>query len=411
MRVRGTLAAVALGLGVALAGCERPEEAPRAKGVGGDDAVTTRAAGGRVEVQIDAPREALLGEPFDARARVVNGLDRSIVVVELVLRAAGETIARSDEPLRVPAGEGGRLVEGRYLVDEVGPQARMPAPSRWEWTRPDGARELITAPVLAPGETLTIGGRGRLASGSSALEAEARFAPIERAFRVERAALETAPPPPPAAGLRLGWVEAARTAIYLAPVAAPVGPDGARPYAWPGPDSLSLVPRPRIYPYFADVTAFPPEESATARADVATIRPAFDVLAARAKAGIARGPEVYLAPIRAWLFVDENGGRSVFVSADRRAEAPGDARALAAALMDRESVEVALSRGAPRADEGGMAGAFRARGLRASVREEKGGTYRGVVLVPRERLFDFVEEVGVQAAGGGLRIEGLSLSR
>ncbi len=360
-------------------------------------------------IRIEAPEQPAFGAPTEARAVIENTTARPIVLGGIVLETAGgRSIARLDEPGRVTVartGEGNLVLDGSYMVEDIGPQARSPAPPRWRY---EGDVILRTAPILAPGRTFALAGSFSADQDlGGALRVVVTFAPLDPGatlYKVTRAQLKAAAgggaPQPGIAG---GWVAAARARAPLAKAGAgAVGPDAADLLAW-APDPGVEVPGrylPKLYPFVFDERAYTElffEQAGTERA-LAAAAPGLAIKTARAKAGIPAGPAVYFPAAEAWLLEAE--GRSVLVSAARSVEARPTARALVEALNSvAASVRVTLYGYAKTKDPDGLAASLAKAGFTVEEREQKGGTYTAAADVKAEKLFEFLEALRAKGLG------------
>ncbi len=425
MRTNTPLAA-ALAFALALcagAGCPRQPEAAPSEPPGREkerETVTT----GPIVLRIDAADRLAYGAKASAAATVENRHSVPVAIAHFSLDAGPDAVARAEPPasfVTTTDAQGRLIARGRLLVENIGPMARAPAPPRWEWDVPEPGRPVASLPLLLPGTSLRVEGSFRATDAlGGALSATVRWIPVEKPpLRTVAAALEpaqdgggAAAAGPPGAGVpgpSGRWETAARATVAFAAATGPIA-DAARPLAWTKPaDFVLLAPSlpPTVWPFAleGDLDSLP-AQTASARREVAVDRPAFDVSAARARAGVASGPAAYLAPLGLWAL--GAGDRTALVTASRKIEVQGNALPLVEALGERGKVSVTLFSWAPDEDPDGLATRFRKKGFEVATRMDKGMTYRGVVEVTAENLLLFAEEV---AAAGLSFADGTTLEK
>jgi hypothetical protein len=410
--------AAAIAAVAAMGGCAG-EGGPRARAAAaaakpaavGERGTMDMRDGENVVLEIVAPARVALGERATAAVRVENRLDRPILLVSLALRSGEKSVAKTEPPPSFPArreAEGRLVIEGTYRVEEIGPQARLPAPPRWDWM--SGEETLVSAMLLRPraageGGGVVIQGDFRPeedADGRLTALATYKVLPAGTDLFVvgPESRSEQLPGPAPGAGFQAGWRAVARERLVLVRGGEPGEGGAASPPA--GGAGGEIPPTLRIFPHLVRQADFDALPAAEARAEriVEVLRPAFDIAAARERCGLASGPALYLPPAGAWVL--EGAGRSCVVSAGRSVEVRGSARALAEALLASDAATVTLFSGAPAPDAAALA-AFAA--FDAHPVQEKGGTTGGVARVTAASLFDFLAALARRGEGlEGLRV-------
>ncbi|GIW71156.1 MAG: hypothetical protein KatS3mg102_0698 [Planctomycetota bacterium] len=376
---------------------------------------------------MDEPRPAIAlalggagtyGEAIDVAVRIGN--PSTVPLVLLAVRAAAaDGVAFVDRtlPSELPAELAGEVaqLEGTLFVEDIGPQARLPMPPRWEWR---GEERLVCVPVLAPGDQFELRGRLRLSPEvGECVRATVRYAPLAqqaRLLRLVEHVLEPLPAPPPGS---FGWAPALRLRarlqrqLGLAPggqAAEPVAlrlSGGAEPGAGAALLPLGGAPLPVLYRHAltaAELAALPAAER-SAEAPLQIVPPPVPLAEARRRAGIAHGPAVHLPAIGAWVLQGRDG--SALVSAELTERLPGRLAALGERLLEGSSAELTLFEMAPAADPDGLVQHLRAAGLQARSEPMKGEQWRGVVEVRAPELLRLVRAL----AERGLEVQGLEV--
>jgi len=159
-----------------------------------------------------------------------------------VLAAGFDGVNRLGQPVKLAAkagADGAFQISGQILVDDPGPQARMPMPDRLELA---GSDEVTLLPgFVAPGQTLRV---QDVAGDIARKEAFAELARVPAAasiLRVGPPTREKAPPPDPSSRGMGGWAPVATLQVALAPLASYQGAAADRPApTWPGPPAGEL---------------------------------------------------------------------------------------------------------------------------------------------------------------------------
>jgi len=150
------------------------------------------------------------------------------------------------------AQDGTFTVEGKLLVEDIGPQARLPGPPRWRF---EGSEEAVFAPIVAPGATWKTKGMAFSGPGTVFVKAVAlkRGTPVLKVESADRFSIHRDPD----AGLAEGWVPTARVTLRATPVQAVDPKAHQRAFPWAVREKLPFslaepeLPKPRPYAVFA----------------------------------------------------------------------------------------------------------------------------------------------------------------
>jgi hypothetical protein len=154
------------------------------------------------------------------------------------------------------------------------------------------------------------------------------------------------------------------------------------------------------------LNALPPEGAISTGQSIRLDPIVLSLNDARIRAGVPDGPATRYRPNDAWLL--ETPTSTALVTAERTVFVAGRARPLAAALLDRDSVQVRFEIPARIADPLDLARRFQSRGFLAAApfAPSKGLNQRiAMVIVHRNELSAFLEDVeSLGYAIDGLRV-------
>lgn len=290
--------------------------------------------------------------------------------------------------------QGKILVEGRFLVDDPGPEARLPMPPRWDWV---GNTYVATFDLLAPQGVVTQRAKFRARydlGGSFVAKVDFRVvspdAPLYKAARKTELSPDG---PAEGRGSARGWVEESRTEIEFQRIAA-------------RPENLvrgiEALPSMLAGQYAMETIALRalPRAEVEARTVFAIQRFAFDIEEARAKCGVKEGP--YTRALQEQLWVVRGEKSSYLVRPDGLDEVKGDAIPLVDALNEVGQREVILGEVAEARDPLRVLTELGGRGFDAQVTPHK--VYRRAVTVRVKadsvsRFFRALSDLGYEMRG------------
>jgi len=381
-----------------------------------DDAVPAAPAGregDEVTLRLEVPGRARYGERVTAKASLVNATSEPVMVESFALWAGSTSIASvGSEGFEARRDERGRrIVEGTYLVEDLGPVARAPGPPRWEWA---GTERLVTGPVIVPTASLTISGAFEAIDETGGrVEARVRLRRLPRGTALLKVTgyrrepvVRPGPGPAPGGPPSGKYVAVAREWVVVEP--SDELPAGTEPLA---PDTeADLVPvgpgEKRVYRFFVALGTFERLEvrERSGAAAVAIERPAYDLAEARARCGFPVERYAYLADPQAWA-LESPDGRACLAAADRHVALGGRLIPLVERLNESGRAAVAIYRGETEPPRDTLARKLAERGVSVRAEPEKGGTFRGVAEVTPADVFAFLEEL----AARGRWLDGLEV--
>jgi hypothetical protein len=361
-----------------------------------------------LKVSIEAPSAPL--EPWSKVSVVVSvklDWNTPVLITEVSLVTdTGVEVARPQVSRLLPAEVTPEAIEirGAFLVEQLGAEARAPAPPHWEW---QGAGQAALVTVLQPQQSMRWEGsfRARPEAGAS-LRARVRYAvadPQVPLFQSAGMTLDmdpTDPGPSPRAGSR--WVERKHQGFKFKPAARPLKTGAQSPVIrdqlWGGLEAGNEDIT--LYQYALAADAFGRlemyEEDAQQPFSLASL--AFGLEQARQRCGMATGPATRSVEANLWVLADQ--ATTCLASEQKVAKVPGDAIALADALNDRGKVQVQVGRA--REPDPGLVSRFRDAGFEVRTEPQKDGTQSVELEVPAALLGTFLETL----ASAGLAVDG-----
>jgi hypothetical protein len=353
-----------------------------------DNTTRDASANASPQVTVSLRGPVVYGRETPVIVRVGNPTAQPVIVLGVGASTGdGAFVSKSlDHRVRARAEANAATVSGVLMVEDIGPEARLPMPPRWAW---DGDVELDCFPVLLPGEHLDISGRFRAGAGTGGrVEASARYIKLGEGAQLLHlrehalAAIASGPAGPGGSPAR-GWVATARaTARYeRAPgVAAP----GSEAVPWDQQtDPFNPLPQapPSLYRNAlrrGELEALTALEARGGCA-VAVEPPAITLSDARARAEISDGAAVYLPRLAAWVL--QSGDGSAVVTRTDVDRVRGRLELLARRLVETEPVELLLYGGADTEDPARLVASLRSHGLDAGSERRKDGRWQGSVRV------------------------------
>ena len=363
-------------------------------------AVAPRASAGT------KPADIVFWSMADGGMLVENTLRRPIAILNVELRTGGNSLVARDgsETVAAEITDDGATVEGTLMTEDIGPAARRPSPDRWRWK---GTGKLVHFPVLRPGQTFSISGSFRVTDKTGhRVSASLRYAELTdlTGLLVLGPGSMKSLPRPPGGAFGKGWI-----ATYRKTVTFRKADKLAKfPHRKSALSSYGrIMAMPSHYPHALAKSKFDAladnGKLVRARDTFEVVGPPIALSGAREIAKVATGPYTYCPQRSAWVI--EGDGVTHFVGKTSRKAIPGRLVRLAEKLTSAKSVEIQVFTGAKAKDPDGHVAFLVEKGFNAKSQLQKGGTYRGSVVVKRSELDKFVDVLSKR----GLRVEGLAV--
>ena len=184
---------------------------------------------------------------------VVAPPDRAVLVLGLGIGTETFTPTAASTRLEAGAGEDGALtVDGTLLVEDIGPEARLPSPPRWSFA---GDAEVTYAPIVPPGASWRAPSIRR-GKGATHVAMRCVVLPpgtsLYEVGEIRRQQLDVGEPDP---GRARGWTPVARVRYEARPPAALPEPGetirGDQMVFWPEkPSGLATAGEPPLPPLY-----------------------------------------------------------------------------------------------------------------------------------------------------------------